>query len=398
MAHRNTPAHASTDDDRYRVLAESAPDAIVTIDEHSTILSANHATERIFGWNAEELIGRPLTMLMPERMRAKHQAGMARYLRSGTRKLDWRAIPLPALTKDGREFPIEVSFGELVEDGRHIFSGIMRDVSERETQRLLLEKTTADLERALADLEVRVREAEEARNVADAANAAKAEFLRTMSHELRTPLNAIGGFVELLELGVHGPVSEEQQADLERIRSAQARLLSLINDILSFAKLEQGEIRYDIRAVPLEDVLCATRAMVEPQLRAKQITFECDERSANGMQICADPDKLEQILLNLLSNALKFTPKGGRIEVRASASDGMVRITVRDTGPGIPRDHLKAVFEPFVQVDSTLTRTHEGTGLGLSISRELAQAMGGMLTVESEEGTGAAFTLSLPAA
>ena len=394
---RSTPDIPSrlANDERYRVLADTAPDAIVTVDADSIILSVNPATETIFGWTADEMIGKSLTMLMPERMRERHRMGMSRYLQSGKRKLDWRSVALPGVKKNGDEFPMEVSFGEFVDEGQHIFSGFMRDVSERAAHIAVIEQTSGELTRTLAALEVRVREAEEARRAADSANATKAQFLRTMSHELRTPLNAIGGFVELLEIGVRGPITPAQREDLGRIHAAQGRLLNLINDILDFAKLEQGEVTYDIQELLVSDVLCSTRAMIEPQLVAKRIEFECKAES-DGVRVNADLQKLEQILLNLLSNAVKFTPEGGRIAVSSTVTDVTVDLMVEDNGPGIALNRQAAVFEPFIQVEAALTRQHGGTGLGLSISRELARGMGGSLTLESTPGSGSVFTIRLP--
>ena len=384
------------EDRRYRVLAETAPDAIVTLDERTCILSVNPAAERIFGWNADQMVGQSIEMLLPERNRSGHDASLSRYLRSGERNVSWSRVFVHALARDGREIPMEISFGEFLENGRRVFAGFMRDVSERVAQQQLLERTTGDLELALAELEARVHEAEAARTAADEANAAKSRFLATMSHELRTPLNAIGGYVELLEIGLRGELNDAQRADLRRVRRAQARLLALINDILTFAKLETGRIGYDIRDVPVAALLASLGAMIEPQAHAKRITYEW-RRALEDVLVCADAQKVEQILLNLLSNAVKFTDPGGRIVLSTTADADEIRITVRDTGRGIPADRLDAVFEPFVQVDATLTREHEGTGLGLSISQELARGMGGDIAVESTFGVGSAFTLSLPA-
>ena len=384
-------------DERYRVLAESAPDAIVTIDDASVILSVNPATERIFGWSAHELIGQPLAMLMPLSFRPQHAAGMRRYLATGDPHLDWTGIAVPGLRKDETEFPMEVSFGEFIDGGRHIFSGFMRDISERVEQQKRIDSATTELQRALETLEQRVHEAEEARQAADEANAAKGQFLRMMSHELRTPLNAIGGYVDLLEAGVRGPLTPAQQDDLGRIRSAQGRLLSLINDVLNFAKLEQGLISFEIRPLQVASVLKAVEPMIDTQLRVKEITFECDT-CGSDLTVSADSQKLGQILLNLLSNAVKFTPVGGRIVMSAKREEATVLLSVSDNGPGIPPERLRAVFQPFVQVDSTLTRVHGGSGLGLSISRELAHGMGGTIAVQSKPGAGATFTVSLPVA
>ncbi len=395
-ADSNPPAKAPIEVP-YDVLAATAPDAIVTIDADSIILSVNPATERIFGWSAAEMVDRSLGMLMLPEFWARHQAGMARYLASGRRQIPWTGIELPALTKDGRQIPVEISFGEFVQDGRRVFSGFVRDVSDRATQQEALERTAAELEEALAALRPRVAEAEEARRSADAANEAKSQFLATMSHELRTPLNAIGGYVELLESEVRGPITVQQRDDLRRVARAQARLLSIINDVLNFARIETGNIEYDVREVSVNTVLSTLGPLFDPQLLAKSLTYEC-EPGPMGTRVCADQQKLEQILLNLLSNAIKFTPEGGRITVTTDADDVAVRLHVHDTGVGIPADRLDAVFEPFVQVDSTLTRVHGGTGLGLAISQELAQGMDGSITVRSTPGGGAKFTLTLPVA
>ena len=382
-------------DERYRVLAETAPDAIVTIDETGAILTVNPATEHIFGWAPEALIGQPLTVLMPPHMRPGHAAGMERYLRTGTRKLDWRSVALPGLKKDGTEFPMEVSFGEFHDGDRRIFSGFMRDVSDRAAQQVVIDRTASELREALLALEQRVREAEDARRSADEANDAKDQFLRTMSHELRTPLNAIGGFVSLLEDGMRGPMTDAQRDDLGRIRVAQARLLALVNDVLHLSKLRNGLAPCDIQPLLVSRALSAVAEMIVPQLQAKTMTLDCDEDTGD-MTVAADQRNLEQILLNLLSNAIKFSSPGSRISMAATAEHGWVQIMVADTGEGIPPNRLEEIFEPFVQVDSTLTRRHEGTGLGLSISRDLAQAMGGTISVTSELGKGATFTVMLP--
>jgi len=237
---------------------------------------------------------------------------------------------------------------------------------------------------------------EEARHVAEGANRAKASFLANMSHDLRTPLNAISGYVELLELGLRGPVTEAQLVDMARIKRSARHLLVLIDDILNFARVEAGRLEFRLADVPMATLVAELEELVAPQVAAKALRFE---RGAVGGTASADPEKLRQALLNLLSNAVKFTPPGGRIAL-ATATDGdQVRIEVSDTGRGIAADQLERIFEPFVQVGRGLTTpATDGVGLGLAISRELARAMDGDLTVTSTPGVGSTFTLVLPRA
>ena len=234
-----------------------------------------------------------------------------------------------------------------------------------------------------------------AREEADHANRAKADFLATMSHELRTPLNAIGGYTQLLEMGVHGPVTEGQLDALRRVQRSQQHLLGLINDVLNFAKLEAGHVTYDIDPVAVRHVLSALEPLVAPQLAARSHRYAC-QPCEPALVAMADAEKLQQILLNLLSNAIKFTPEGGTIAVEALADGDWVRITVRDTGVGIPADRLETIFEPFVQLASRRAAAQEGTGLGLAISRDLARGMAGDLVAASEPGAGSTFELRLP--
>jgi signal transduction histidine kinase len=233
-----------------------------------------------------------------------------------------------------------------------------------------------------------------ARRQAEEANSAKSQFLATMSHELRTPLNAIAGYTQLLSLGVRGELNEDQRADLERIDRSQRHLLSLINDILNFAKIEAGHVSVDHIPVDVCVVLDTLEELIRPQLREKQLAFSVTHPE-EGATAVGDADKVRQILLNLLSNAIKFTPPGGRIDVACIVKEWEVDITVSDTGVGIPADKIDAVFEPFVQVGRDFNTSHGGTGLGLSISRDLARRMGGDLTLESRLGKGSVFTLSL---
>jgi signal transduction histidine kinase len=246
------------------------------------------------------------------------------------------------------------------------------------------------------ELERRIADAEQARAEAERASRAKSDFLAVMSHELRTPLNAIGGYAQLLELGVHGPINDAQRDALARLGRSQSHLLRLITDVLNFAKLDAGQVQYSMSDVLLEDALAGIEPLVAPQVRAKGLTCTREACDEPGLSARADSDKLQQVVLNVLTNAIKFTPSGGTITIRCDATQERVYIRVRDTGVGIPAERLASVFEPFVQGDRKLNSPHDGVGLGLAISRDLARGMGGDLTAESEVGKGSVFTLSLP--
>jgi PAS domain S-box-containing protein len=237
--------------------------------------------------------------------------------------------------------------------------------------------------------------AEAARAEAEAANRAKAEFLAAMSHELRTPLNAIGGYVELLDLGINGPVSPAQRGALARIAANQRHLLGLINDILSFARLEAGRIEFEIEPLRAAEILGGLESMVSPLADAKGIAYLLEPMDP-GLHFRADAERVRQILLNLVANAIKFTPEGGWVVLSCEAAGDAVHVRVRDNGPGIAPEEQERIFDPFQQVGRRLNQPKEGVGLGLAISRDLARAMGGDLRVESLPGEGSTFTLRLP--
>ena len=218
-----------------------------------------------------------------------------------------------------------------------------------------------------------------------------------MSHELRTPLNSIGGYVDLLEMELRGPLTDAQRADLTRIKRSQEHLLGIINDILNFTRLEATEVKFDIIEVPLRALMSDLDDVVSSLARAKSLLYECEAPPAS-VYARIDPDKLRQIMINLLSNAMKFTPEGGRVSVTCSVGERSISLHVADNGRGIPPDKIEAVFEPFVQLERGLTRTTEGTGLGLAISRGLARGMSGDVLLKSEVGVGSVFTVIIPLA
>ncbi len=245
-------------------------------------------------------------------------------------------------------------------------------------------------------------ELEHARAAAEEANRAKSLFLATMSHELRTPLNAIGGYVQLMELGIHGPLTEGQRHALDRIARSQLHLLRLVNEVLNLARIESGHVDYAIEEVPVAALVTSVTPMLEPQMAAARLTLAT--AVPEGLVARADREKTQQVLINLLTNAVKFTPAGGCVRIDAQADDASrgetsrLLLRVSDTGIGIAPAKLASIFEPFVQVDAGPTRRADGTGLGLAISRDLARGMGGDLTVESTPGVGSTFTLALPRA
>ncbi|HKP77197.1 MAG TPA: PAS domain S-box protein [Longimicrobiaceae bacterium] len=365
-------------EERFRLMVQSVKDyAIFMLDPTGHIASWNEGAQRIKGYTADEIIGKHFSIFYTDEekdwkppMELEVAGQVGRFEDEG-----WR------LRKDGTRFWANVIItalrnarGELIGFGK-----VTRDLTERKAA----EEEAIENARRLAEVE--------------ASNRTRSEFLASMSHELRTPLNAIGGYTELLALGVRGPITEEQRHDLERIRQSQVHLLSIINDILNYSRIEAGQVRYDVTAVPLAQAATAVLPMVEPQALAKGLTVRVED-CPGGAVARADETKVEQILINLLTNAVKFTPEGGRITVTCLHAGRRVRVSVADTGIGIPEDEVEAVFEPFVQLGRSLTTGHEGTGLGLAISRDLARAMGGDLTLRSELGKGSTFTLFLPAA
>ncbi|HEX8849455.1 MAG TPA: ATP-binding protein [Gemmatimonadaceae bacterium] len=365
---------------RLQELLRQAPAAIAVLrgPEHRYV-SANAEYERLFG--AHEYVGRAVREVFPELVEQGAIAMLDTVYSTG----------IPFVAKAER-FVIDTDMDGVPSEGFYTF--VFQPITDGNGQVEGIFVHAVDV----TDQVRARREAEAAKEAAETANRAKSEFLAAMSHELRTPLNAIGGYAQLLDIGIHGPMSEDQHRALARIQRSQQHLLSLINDVLNFAKLEAGRVEYDIGEVELSRVLATVAPMVEPQLGEKTLAYHVHVPA--DLRVHADAERVQQIVLNLLSNAIKFTDAGGTIDVDAELLAGtpaMVALRVRDTGIGIPKDKQESIFDPFVQAHRNLTRSTEGTGLGLAISRDLARAMRGELSVSSEVGQGATFTLTLPA-
>ena len=363
----------------YQLLIESVRDyAIFVLDSEGRVATWNIGAERLKGYKPDEIIGRHFsTFYGEEDLKARKPWKELEVAIAEGRVEDegWR------IRKDGTRFWANVIITALRDDSGNLigFAKVTRDLTERRLAEL---KAIDDARRI---------------NESEAANKAKADFLAAMSHELRTPLNAIGGFAQLMSMGVHGPVSEQQQEDLDRISASQRHLLGIINDILNFSRIEAGRIEYHIASVDLASTIRSVFDMVQPLALNKSINLEIQD-CPPGISGLADVSKTEQILINLVSNAVNFTPAGGTISIGCGFADSGVWIRVRDTGVGIAEDKLETIFEPFVQVGRSFTTGHRGTGLGLAISREMARGMSGDLTVESELGKGSSFTVWLPMA
>ena len=394
-------------------IVESSDDAIVGKSLDSIVQSWNAGAVRIFGYTAEEIIGQSIRILIPADLQREEDEILARLVQ-GERIDHFETV---RLRKDGSQLNVSISVSP-IRDGAGVVIGaakIARDITEAKRLQQAERELSEELQQLAAELEQQVdegqslqeeleqtnedlaralEEAQDARRDAESANAAKSQFLAMMSHELRTPLNAISGYVELLDLGLRGPLTPEQRHDLVRIKRNEETLLRLVEDVLNFAKLEAGRLDYRFEDVQLNELAENLETFITPRLEQKGLKYHFEPCDSDVM-VSIDRAKFEQIMLNLLSNAVKFTDNG-QIQVQCDADEENIRIRVEDTGRGIPPELLDKIFDPFVQADRSLTRTVEGTGLGLSISRQLARATGGDITVESKAGSGSVFTLILP--
>jgi PAS domain S-box-containing protein len=378
-------------DERFRRLLEAAPDAILQVDEEGRIILMNRVTEEMFGYSREELLGRPVEVLIPQELRQAHAGHRAHYRTQPSTRSMGTGLALEGLRKDGSRFPVEISLSPgSSQEGFHA-TAIVRDTTERKLAddrfRAAQEQYAKKLAETNRELELRSREIERADRL-------KSEFLASMSHELRTPLHTIIGFSELLAEELEGPLNEKQKRFIQHIHTDSMHLLDLINDILDLSKIEAG--RLELRPEPFHLAAMVTESIASVRGLAEAKSIALETLLDVPMAIEADRLRVKQVLVNLLSNAVKFTPERGRVCVEAAVRGPFLAISVVDTGVGIPPEEHASIFDKFYQVGATTKGVREGTGLGLAITKRLVEQHGGSIDVESERNRGSRFTFTIP--
>ncbi|WP_166454877.1 ATP-binding protein [Duganella aquatilis] len=382
--HRNdTPASLAQDQQRLAVMLDSVSDAIITIDDQGIIEYANRGAQELFGYPSQELLGVNVAMLMPAPDSARHDHYIRAYLKTGQSRVMHHRRSVNGLRKDGTVIPLDLTLGQVMENGQQKFTGVMRDVTEQRR----LQALAADAERRL----------QEAKDRADEANQAKSTFLATMSHEIRTPMNGVLGALDLLALD---HLSGAQRDTVGMATQSARELLRILDDILDFSKIEAGrmELRQERTSVRSDviDKVIATHASTSA---AKGLQLATRIDAALAPTLCVDPLRLRQILHNFVSNAVKFTHQGGvelSLQVLATTTSAQtLRFAVRDTGIGISAADQARLFHPFVQAEGDTTRRYGGSGLGLAICMGLAASMGGAITMHSAPGVGTTMLLEL---
>jgi PAS domain S-box-containing protein len=368
----------------FHELIENAPDAILQVGSDGKILIANRTAEQLFGYTRAELIGAGVDALVPEGAREHHAARRQKFAAAGVSRPMGLGLELYARRKDGTEFPVEISLSPTRTASSVTVTAVIRDVTERKRA----EQQIQSLQQSyMAELENRHKEAERL-------NMLKSEFIASVSHELRTPLHTIIGFAELLGEEGEGPLNEKQRRFLRHIQTDSEHLLGLINDVLDLSMIEASGLTLRTETLPLQMAISEAVNAIRPFATARSVAVR--EREIPEVRVLADPLRLRQILYNLLSNGVKFTPAGGEVAVTAAPEGALIRITVSDSGVGIAKEEYERIFDKFYQVGKTTVGVRQGTGLGLTICRQLVEMQGGRIWVESEVGKGSHFHFTLP--
>jgi PAS domain S-box-containing protein len=375
----------------YRKLLHAAPDAILEVTQEGRITLLNEAAERMFGYSRDELLGLNVDSLVPASMRSGHAQHRASYAAHPKTRPMGTGLELQGQRKDGSLFPVEISLSpNWIEGSLHVIASV-RDITERKSVenrlRALREQYTAELTLKNEQLEARNREVERA-------NSLKTEFLASMSHELRTPLHTIIGFSELLGEQLEGPLTEKQQRFVSHILQDARHLLELINEVLDISKIESGRLELKRESFDFNQCVEEVMAGIRHQAATKNITLE--NKNTFQDSLYADRLRIKEILYNLLNNAVKFTPEGGRVWIEAGREGNVLHISVCDTGIGIPEKEQPSIFEKFYQVGDSTGGVREGTGLGLPITKHLVELHGGAISVSSQPGKGSSFRLVFP--
>jgi PAS domain S-box-containing protein len=367
-------------------IVESSDDAIVGKRLDGTIVSWNDGAQRMFGYTAAEILGESVLKLFPPELRDE-EPEIIRRLSRGERVDHYETI---RVRKDGTRINVSLSVSPIRDEMGLVVGAakIARDITQQKHIEARLTELNAELQRQVAA-------ARAAQEQAEKASQAKTEFLRIMSHELRTPLNAISGYTDLIETGVAGQLPATYADYLGRIKANQVHLLQMINTLLDLSRVEGRNVQLRSEAIPVAELFSRVETMTAPQASAKGHAFQI-RTPPDDLAVIGDAERVLQVLLNLVSNAVKFTPDGGTISLEARAAGNNAAISVTDTGPGVAAADRDRIFEPFVQVDRSLSRGHEGAGLGLAISRDLARAMHGDIMLHESASGGASFTLLLP--